>query len=144
MTRGGSHRPGPELPDHGVLLFGRVNLDGSTTEVQDFRNREIEIGRKFDGFMTYVASSPDFAQVDNIIGWEHPPYIILSWAHGTFPPTVIPDINRGSYDADFSTMAREVKSRAPAVFIIRLFWEFNYTGAEWNDTHYGASPQPFI
>jgi mannan endo-1,4-beta-mannosidase len=144
QTRNGSHRSGPRLPDHGLLLFGRVNLNGTTTEVQDFRAREVEIGRKFDGFMTYVTSRPDFTPVDTILGAEDPPYIILSWARGTFPATVIPDIDRGAYDDDFRTMAQQVKARAPTVFIIRLFWEFNYTGAEWNDTKYGGNAQPFI
>jgi hypothetical protein len=138
------HPAAVTLPDHGLLLFGHVNLGSTTTEVQDFRAREVELGRKFDGFMTYVTRQPDFTPVDTIISAEHPRYIILSWARGTLPKTVIPDIARGSYDADFRKMANEVKARAPTVFIIRLFWEFNYTGAEWNDSNYGHTPQPFI
>lgn len=141
---GGGNRSGPKLPDHGLLLFGHVNLDGTTTEVQDYRAREVEIGRKFDGFMTYVAAQPDFTPVDTVIGAEHPPYIVLSWARGNLPLSVIPDVAAGRYDSEFRAMADGIRSRAPTVFVVRLFWEFNYTGAEWNDGNYGNTPQPFI
>jgi hypothetical protein len=135
----------PTLPTAGVLLFGRVNLPGdTTTELQDFQLRESQLGRKYDGFMTYVSVSGALSNADAVVKADGTPYVILSWATGRFPPTVIPDIAAGRYDATFKALADSIKARPGQTFVLRLFWEFNYTGSEWNDSHYGGNPEPFI
>jgi Glycosyl hydrolase family 26 len=134
----------PAFPARGVVLFGRVNLPGNATELHDFQLREAQLGRRFDGFMTYVAASGPVSDARSVIQTDHPPYVILSWATGPLPPTVIDGVAAGRYDSRFATLADFIKARPTTTFIVRLFWEFNYTGSVWNDTHYGGSPQPFI
>jgi hypothetical protein len=132
------------FPTSGVLFFGRVNLPGNATELHDFQRREAQLGRRYDGFMTYVGASGAMSNVESVIRADRTPYVILSWATGPLPPTVIPGVAAGRYDARFTTLADFIKARPATTFILRLFWEFNYTGSEWNDTHYGGNPAVFV
>jgi hypothetical protein len=134
----------PAFPTSGVLFFGRVNLPGNATELHDFQRREAQLGRRYDGFMTYVGASGAMSNVESVIRADRTPYVILSWATGPLPPTVIPGVAAGRYDARFTTLADFIKARPATTFILRLFWEFNYTGSEWNDTHYGGNPAVFV
>ena len=138
------HRNPASLPTSGVLLFGRVNLPGNATELRDFQRREAQLGRKYDGFMTYVGASSAMSNAESVIRTDRPPYVILSWATGPLPATVIPGVAAGRYDARFTTLADFIKARPATTFILRPFWEFNYTGSVWNDTHYGGNPAVFV
>jgi hypothetical protein len=94
--------------------------------------------------MTYVAASGPLSDAEALIDADGTPYVILTWAAGPLPPTVIPGIAAGRYDARFATLAEFMKARPTSTFILRLFWEFNYTGSVFNDTHYGGSPAQFV
>ena len=101
----------PAFPASGVLLFGRVNLPGNATELRDFQRREAQLGRRYDGFMTYVGASGAMSNVESVIRADRTPYVILSWATGPLPATVIPGVAAGRYDARFATLADFIKAR---------------------------------
>ena len=144
LSLGSRKHPNPSFPTSGVLLFSRVNLPGNGTALHDFQHREAQLGRKFDGFMTYIAASGPWSDAEAVIRADRTPYVILSWATGPLPPTVIPAIAAGRYDNRFAALAAFIKARPTTTFILRLFWEFNYTGSEFNDTHYGGDPELFV
>ena len=71
------------------------------------------------------------------------PFVTLSWSTGNNPNSIIPDIVAGKYDRDITDFATAVKTELSPYgrILIRPFWEFNFTGSEWNDVHYGGNPQ---
>jgi len=115
----------------------------------DFARRESQFGRKFDGHMYYL---PTHVTIGNIAGahWslatDHVPFVILSWSTGNNPDTIIPGIAAGKYDSEITRFANAVKSQLSPYghTLIRPFWEFNFTGSEWNDIHYGNRSTVFI
>jgi len=66
--------------------------------------------------------------------------------HREYPNTIIPDIAAGKYDSQIASFADAVRSQLSPYghTLIRPFWEFNFTGSEWNDIHYGNNPAVFI
>jgi hypothetical protein len=131
----------------GVYFFDRSALGSG--QRADFSRRESQFGRKFDGHLYYVPADvtpSDLADAHWSLAADHVPFVTLSWATGNNPNTIIPDIVAGKYDRDISGFASSVKTELSPYgrILIRPFWEFNFTGSEWNDVHYGGSPQEFI
>jgi hypothetical protein len=115
----------------------------------DFSSRESQFGRKFDGHMYYLptsVSSTDLAGPHWSLATDHVPFVILSWSTGNNPNTIIPGIAAGKYDSQIASFAAAVKSQLSPYghILIRPFWEFNFTGSEWNGIHYGNNPAVFI
>ena len=56
--------------------------------------------------------------------------------------TILPSIAAGKYDSEITGFANAVESQLSPYghILIRPFWEFNFTGSEWNDVHYGNNP----
>jgi hypothetical protein len=115
----------------------------------DFASRESQFGRKFDGHMYYLPTSvtaTDLAGPHWSLATDHVPFVILSWSTGNNPNTIIPDIAAGKYDRQIASFADAVRSQLSPYghILIRPFWEFNFTGTEWNDIHYGNKPGVFV
>jgi hypothetical protein len=130
----------------GVYFFDRSSLGGGATA--DFARREAQFGRKFDGHLYYVPADVtpgDLADAHWSLAVDRVPFVTLSWATGNNPNSIIPDIVAGKYDRDIADFASAVKTELSPYgrVLIRPFWEFNFTGSEWNDVHYG-NPQEFI
>jgi hypothetical protein len=131
----------------GAYFFDRSDLAGGSPA--GFARRESEFGRKFDGHLYYVpaqVTSADLADAHWSLATDRVPFVILSWATGNNPNTIIPDIAAGKYDQDIAGFARAVKAELSPYgrILIRPFWEFNYTGSEWNDVHYGGDAHTFV
>ncbi len=94
---------------------------------------------------TYV-SRADLAGPHWSLATDHVPFVILSWSTGNNPNTIIPGIAAGKYDSEIASFADAVRSQLSPYgrTLIRPFWEFNFTGSEWNDIHYGNNPAVFI
>lgn len=115
----------------------------------DFASREAQFGRKFDGHMYYLparVSTADLADAHWSLAIDHVPFVVLSWSTGNNPLTILPSIAAGKYDSEITGFANAVKSQLSPYghILIRPFWEFNFTGSEWNDVHYGNNPSVFI
>lgn len=131
----------------GAYFFDR-SAPGSGAR-SDFASRESQFGRKFDGHLYYLparVTSADLADAHWSLTGDHVPFVILSWSTGNNPDTIIPSIAAGKYDSDITGFANAVKSQLSPYghVLIRPFWEFNFTGSEWNDVHYGNNPATFI
>ena len=129
----------------GVYFFDRSNPDLPANYVR----RESEFGRKFDGHLYYLpahVTQGDLAGAHWSLAVDHVPFVVLSWATGNNPTSIIPGIAAGHYDSDIISFAKAVKAQLSRYghVLIRPFWEFNYTGSEWNDVHYGHKPAIFI
>jgi hypothetical protein len=119
------------------------------SEPSDFASREAQFRRKFDGHMYYLpahVTSADLADAHWSLASDHVPFVVLSWATGNNPGTIIPDIAAGKYDTEITDFAYAVKAQLSPYghILIRPFWEFNFTGGEWNDIHYKDNPATFI
>lgn len=119
------------------------------SEPSDFASREAQFGRKFDGHMYYLpahVTSADLTDAHWSLATDHVPFVVLSWSTGNNPLTIIPRIAAGKYDSEITGFANEVKTQLSPYghILIRPFWEFNFTGSEWNDVHYGNNPAVFI
>ena len=115
----------------------------------DFASREAQFGRKFDGHMYYLparVSTADLADAHWSLAIDHVPFVVLSWSTGNNPLTILPSIAAGKYDSEITGFANAVESQLSPYghILIRPFWEFNFTGSEWNDVHYGNNPSVFI
>jgi hypothetical protein len=115
----------------------------------DFASREAQFGRKFDGHMYYLpahVTGTDLADAHWSLASDRVPFVVLSWSTGSNPNTIIPSIAAGKYDEEITGFANAVKSQLSPYghVLIRPFWEFNFTGSEWNDIHYGNNPAVFI
>jgi hypothetical protein len=145
---GASINPSTWVPAHaGVYFFDRSNVRGGSST--DFARRESEFGRKFDGHLYYLPADvtrPDLADAHWSLAVDHVPFVILSWSTGNNPNTIIPEIAAGKYDSDIANFANAVKAELSPYghILIRPFWEFNFTGSEWNDVHYGGNSHEFI
>jgi hypothetical protein len=131
----------------GTYFFDRSAVGSGSPA--DFSRRESQFGRKFDGHLYYVPADVtpgDLADAHWSLTVDRVPFVTLSWATGNNPNTIIPDIVAGKYDRDISGFASAVKTELSPYgrILIRPFWEFNFTGSEWNDVHYGGDPQKFI
>lgn len=131
----------------GTYFFDRSNQTGNAQA--DYSAREAAFGRKFDGHLYYVPADTTPANLADehwSLATDKVPFVILSWSSGGNPKNIIPLINQGAYDKDINDFANSVKSQLSPYgnTIIRPFWEFNYTGTEWNDTNYGNDPSQFI
>ena len=131
----------------GVYFFDRSALGSG--QRADFSRRESQFGRKFDGHLYYVPADvtpSDLADAHWSLASDHVPFVTLSWSTGNNPNTIIPDIVAGKYDQEISDFASSVKTELSPYgrILIRPFWEFNFTGSEWNDVHYGGNSQEFI
>jgi hypothetical protein len=131
----------------GVYFFDRSAVGNGSPA--DFSRREAQFGRKFDGHLYYVPADvtpADLADAHWSLAIDRVPFVTLSWATGNNPNTIIPDIVAGKYDRDINSFASAVKAELSPYgrILIRPFWEFNFTGSEWNDVHYGGSPNEFI
>jgi len=131
----------------GVYFFDRSALGSG--QRADFSRRESQFGRKFDGHLYYVPADvtpSDLADAHWSLVSDHVPFVTLSWSTGNNPNTIIPDIVAGKYDQEISDFASSVKTELSPYgrILIRPFWEFNFTGSEWNDVHYGGNSQEFI
>jgi glycosyl hydrolase family 26 len=129
----------------GAYFFDRSNPDLPANYVR----RESEFGRKFDGHLYYLPANVtqgDLAGAHWSLAVDHVPFVVLSWATGNNPNTIIPGIAAGRYNSDIISFAKAVKAQLSPYghVLIRPFWEFNYTGSEWNDVHYGHNPKIFI
>jgi hypothetical protein len=128
---------------------GAYFFDRSAGGTAAFARREAQFGRKFDGHMYYVpadVTARDLADPHWSLTVDHVPFVVLSWGSGSNPTTIIPEIAAGRYDAAITGFARAVKSQLSPYghVLIRPFWEFNFTGSEWSDIHYGGNPAKFI
>jgi hypothetical protein len=152
-TRLGGHGAAPINPSTwapsraGVYFFDRSALGSGSTA--DFSRRESQFGRKFDGHLYYLpvdVTRADLADAHWSLAIDRVPFVTLSWATGNNPNTIIPDIVAGKYDQDITSFASAVKAELSPYgrILIRPFWEFNFTGSEWNDVHYGGNPHEFI
>lgn len=131
----------------GAYFFDRSAPRPSASS--DFASRESQFGRKFDGHMYYLptsVSTADLAGPHWSLATDHVPFVILSWSTGNNPNTIIPDIAAHKYDNRIASFADAVRSQLSPYghILIRPFWEFNFTGSEWNDIHYGNNPALFI
>lgn len=131
----------------GAYFFDRSDLTGGSPA--GFARRESQFGRKFDGHLYYLpaqVTSADLAGAHWSLAIDRVPFVILSWATGNNPNTIIPEIAAGKYDQDISGFAQAVKAELSPYgrILIRPFWEFNYTGSEWSDTHYGGDARRFV
>ncbi len=131
----------------GVYFFDRSTQGHGSTV--NFARRESQFGRKFDGHLYYLpadVTSADLADAHWSLAVNRVPFVTLSWATGNNPNTIIPDIVSGKYDRDISSFASAVKTELSPYgrILIRPFWEFNFTGSEWNDVHYNSNPGEFI
>jgi Glycosyl hydrolase family 26 len=131
----------------GVYFFDRSGTGGGSPS--DFSTVESQFGRKFDGHLYYLpaqVSSSDLADAHWSLAVDHVPFVVLSWSTGNNPNSIIPDIAAGKYDSDINGFANAVKAELSPYgrILIRPFWEFNFTGSEWNDTHYGGNASEFI
>ncbi|HET9124948.1 MAG TPA: glycosyl hydrolase [Solirubrobacteraceae bacterium] len=132
----------------GAYFFDRSNQTGN--QIRDFSARERLFGRKFDGHLYYLEHCDVTRSMLNGPHWslvrDRVPFVVLSWCGGHNPDSIIPQIAAGRLDKAINDFAASVKARLAShghVFI-RPFWEFNYTGSEWSDIHYGGNPQTFI
>jgi hypothetical protein len=133
----------PSTP--GAYFFDRSSPESPA----EYSRREAEFGRKFDGHLYYLpldVTPGDLVNAHWSLAVDRVPFVILSWATGNNPITIIPGIATGRYDTDIVNFAKAVKSELSPYghILIRPFWEFNYTGSEWNDVHYGDNPAEFI
>jgi hypothetical protein len=131
----------------GAYFFDRSAVGSGSPA--DFSRRESQFGRKFDGHLYYVPADVtpgDLADAHWSLTVDRVPFVTLSWATGNNPNTIIPDIVAGKYDRDISGFASAVKTELSPYgrILIRPFWEFNFTGSEWNDVHYSGNPNEFI
>ena len=131
----------------GVFFFDRSNVGSGSSA--DFARRESEFGRKFDGHLYYLPADvtrSDLADARWSLAVDRVPFVILSWSTGNNPNTIIPQIAAGKYDSRIGGFAKAVKAELSPYgrILIRPFWEFNFTGSEWNDVHYGGKSHEFI
>jgi len=91
-------------------------------------------------------TAADLADAHWSLAVDHVPFVILSWCGGNNPASIIPGIVAGKYDTDINDFAHAVKTQLSPYgrTIIRPFWEFNYTGSEWNDVNYGGNAATFV
>jgi hypothetical protein len=149
ISRGETINPSTWAPSgSGAYFFDRSNLTGNP--ITDFSAREQQFGRKFDGHLYYLENcdvTPSMlADPHWSLAVDKVPFVVLSWCGGNNPDSIIPQIAAGKYDKDINDFAASIKSQLVSYghVFIRPFWEFNYTGSEWNDTHYGGNAGLFI
>lgn len=119
-----------------LLTVANYNVGGTA----DYRAREQQIGRAYHGKGIY-------RQVQNIGALTEFTDIAASALFGSFAyPTgsgqpdggknIIYAINNGDLDAGINGVAVRVKAVAPFRVFVRLFWEFNLAGNQYNPINY--------